>query len=131
MKPREALAASRVVLLIDWPTREVPESLAQAGYEVVSHDGPSPLDHNAYDVVDGVLVTRNVGAHPEHADLLYNHRPIDELPGIIDLANRVGAATVWCETGSSEAREMVEAAGLVYADEPIVEAARATRRPAG
>src|SRR5688572_4520370 len=97
-KPREALAASRVVLLIDWPTREVPESLAQAGYEVVSRDGPSPLDHNAYDVVASGVVTRNVGAHPEHTDLLYNHRPIDELPEIIDLANRVGAATVWCET---------------------------------
>jgi predicted CoA-binding protein len=131
MTPREVLAASRTVLLIDWPSRGVPESLARAGYEVVSHDGPSPLDHNAYDLVGGEVITRNVGAHPEHADLVYNHRPIDELPGIIDLAKRVGAAAIWCETGSADAREMVEAGGLVYADEPIVEAARATPRPAG
>ena len=60
---------------------------------------------------------------------MYSHRPDDELPWVIDLARRVGARAVWCETGSAEGRALVEAAGLVYVDEPpIADAARATPR---
>ena len=68
---------------------------------------------------------------PEHADIVYSHRPEDELPGIIDLAQQIGARAVWCETRSATACEQVESAGLVYVDAPqIADAARANVRRA-
>lgn len=54
------LAAARSFLLIDGPTRDVPDTLARAGYEVVVHGGPGPEDYTAYEVagaeVDGPCV---------------------------------------------------------------------------
>jgi hypothetical protein len=52
--------------------------------------------------------------------------PIEELAGIVELAVQIGAQTVWCETGSEDARRIVEATGLRYVDAPsIVDAALA------
>jgi len=34
----------------------VPQSLARAGFAVVSHDGPGPDEYNAYEVRDGDVV---------------------------------------------------------------------------
>jgi hypothetical protein len=32
------LRGTKTVLLVDWPSREVPETLARAGYAVISDD---------------------------------------------------------------------------------------------
>ena len=75
------------------------------------------------------MVLRKVGAPPTRAEIVYSHRPDDELPWIIDLARRVGARAVWAETGSAEGRTLVETAGLVYVDSPpIAQAAAAVTR---
>ena len=42
------LRTARSVLLIDWPSRAVPDALARAGLDVVSADGPDI--YNAYEL---------------------------------------------------------------------------------
>lgn len=126
MTMEELLQAANTILLIDWPTLDVPETLAHAGYTVVASEGPGPEDYNAYAVEDGAVVARHVGSPPNQAEVVYSHRPTDELPMIVELAKQVGACAVWCETGSAEARRIVESAGLTYVDDPpIVDAVRA------
>src|SRR5262249_51624632 len=98
----EILRTARTVLLFDWPSPEVPETLRAAGYDVFVKNGPGPDDFNP--------------APPTQVDLVY--RPVSELADIAALAARLGARAVWCQTPSDEAREIVEAAGLTYIGEP-------------
>jgi predicted CoA-binding protein len=112
-------------MLIDWPSRDVPDSLARAGYRVVSHDGPGVEDYNAYESNGGEVSVRNLGAAPDHADLVYTHRPFEELPEILEFAQRIGASAIWSEAGpdspgAERARQIVESAGLTYVDAPRI-----------
>lgn len=137
------LAGVRMILVVDWPSREVPEALARAGYGVVVHGGPGPEDYTAWELVDDVVVERHVGRPPERADVVYTYRPLAELAEIVDQARALGAATVWVQSGlatggekdpagcwlsdadAATARAVVEAAGLAYVDHPpIVDAIR-------
>lgn len=136
------LRATKTVLLVDWPSRDVPDTLARGGFTVVSNDGPD--EYNAYEVVGDEVRVRDVGRLPQRADLVYTHRPIDELPEIVDTARSVGAKAVWIQSGrdengakdphgcwmpeqeSARARTIVERAGLSYIEAPyIAEALRA------
>ena len=132
------LAGARTLLVVDWPTRDVPDALALAGYEVVVHGGPGPEDYTAYEVVEGEVVERHVGRPPTRADVVYTFRPLDELPEIVETAVALGAGTVWVQSGVAEdgrkdpegcwlseaeaaaARAVVEAAGLRYVDRPYI-----------
>lgn len=132
------LAGARSFLLIDWPTRDVPDTLARAGYEVVVHGGPGPEDYTAYEVAGGEVVERRVGAPPAHADVVWTFRPLDELPEAVEAAVGCGAGVVWVHSGLGEggvadpegcwlpaddaaaAKAVVEAAGLAYLDRPYV-----------
>ena len=132
------LAGARSFLVVDWPTRDVPDALAGAGYEVVVHGGPGPEDYTAYEVASGEVVERRVGRPPAHADVVYTFRPLAELPEIVAMAQAVGARTVWLQSGLSAegamdpegcwlpadaaagARALVEAAGLAYVDQPYI-----------
>jgi DNA-binding transcriptional LysR family regulator len=108
------LQAARSVLVIDWPSRDVPDGLAAAGLEVIVKGGPGPLQPK-----------------PDHIDLVYAYRPAAELPGIAALAKELGAQAVWHgvaldEPELAEARRAVEAEGLAYVHGvDIVQAARA------
>lgn len=140
------LAGVTSVVVLDWPTKDVPDSLARAGVEVAVHGGPRPEDWSVQELgADGVTVVgRATGAPPDHAEVVYTHRPIDELPAVVALARQVGARTVWLHSArtpegvrdatavwiSDEDRErarcVVEGAGLNYVDEPYIgDAARA------
>jgi len=44
------LAAARSVLVIDWPSRDVPASLTFAGFTVIVKADPGPADYAAWDV---------------------------------------------------------------------------------
>jgi predicted CoA-binding protein len=132
------LEAASSVLVVDWPSRDVPETLARAGYAVVVAGGPEPDNYWAHELRDGEVVRRHVGRPPDHADLVYAHRPLDELPRILDMAREIGAKAVWCQSGltsagakdpkgcwvpeekSREARAIVESAGLVYVDDVYI-----------
>jgi predicted CoA-binding protein len=129
------LNETRSVLVIDWPSRDVPDTLARAGFAVIVSGGTEPDNFSVYEVVGDEVVARHVGRPPERAELVYSHRPLEELPDVIAAARRVGATTIWTQSGlsspghkdptgcwrsendSDRARSQVEAAGLTYIDD--------------
>jgi hypothetical protein len=128
----------RSVLVIDWPSREVPERLALAGLHVVVRSGPGPEDFSAYEVNDGVVQVRRTGRPPEQADLVYAFRPLSELPQIIDTARSLRAKAIWTQSGLAApgvkdpngcwlpdeelqaARRLIEAAGMKHIAAPYI-----------
>ena|SRR5687768_15856592 len=123
----ELLATSTSFLLIDWPDRDVPDTLARHGYRVVVSDGPRDDEYNAYELADGEVRVRPLDAPPQMVDVVYAHRPIHELDRIIEQARALNARAVWLESGSPQARDIVERAGLLYFDSPhLPDAVRGT-----
>src|SRR5215467_26920 len=102
-RARRILAGARSILVIDWPSREVPASLAAAGYTVIVKGGPGPADYTAWELSGGEPVTRPFGRAPGHADLVYCHRPLGELASIVAMAQSLGATAVWRQTGLTAA----------------------------
>lgn len=141
---RRLLARARTVVIIDWPSRDVPETLVRAGLAVTVKSGPGPADYTAWELTGGGEITqRPLGAAPQRADLVYVHRPAAELPGVIRLARSLGAAAIWRQSGrsstgeadpagcwlppgeSDEGHALAAAAGLGYLDsEYIADVAR-------
>ncbi len=149
MNPREILEAAHTILVIDWPSRDVPESLARAGFEVVVQGGPGPEDYSVYEIMNGEIVVRRSGRLPERADLIYAYRPLSELPSIVAMAQKIGAKTIWLQSGfspvgakdpagcwlrdedSRNAQKLLEAAGINFVSQPfIAEVARQLRATA-
>jgi hypothetical protein len=95
------LKTVRTILLIDWPDKEVPETLTRAGFFVFVHGGPGPEDYSVYELRDGKIVSRRTGRRPDQADLVYSYRPLAELARTIDEALVVGAKVVWIQSGLS------------------------------
>jgi predicted CoA-binding protein len=130
----DILRATKTVLVVDWPSREVPETLARAGYDVVVRGGPGPEDHSTYVVGDDdEVVVRRADSPPQRVDLVYCYRPLAELPAIVERAQRLGARAVWAQVPTEDAeaaRDLVEAAGLAFVDRPYLpDAVRALREP--
>jgi predicted CoA-binding protein len=119
---REVLSRSKTVVAIDWPSQEVPELLAAAGFAVYSHEGPGDDEWYLYEAD----TRTRVSAPPDTGDVVYTYRPADELPGIVEFAQTLGAHTIWFEEGRRDrgaatvARRIVEGAGLAYLDEPYI-----------
>jgi CoA binding domain len=137
----QLLADTDTVLVIDWPSRDVPDTLARRGYTVIVRGGPGPEDYAAHELVGDQVVARRIGHRPDRADLVYVHRPLAELPGIVAIAAAIGARAVWVQSGlrgpatkdpegcwmppdqAAAARGTVESAGLAYRDQPYIAAA--------
>ena len=68
---KEILKAVETVLVIDWPSQDVPDALTRAGFTVVVKGGPGPEDYFAHAMKVGKLESRRVGLPPERADLVY------------------------------------------------------------
>ena len=135
---REILKGVDTVLVIDWPSKDVPDSLTLAGFKVVVKGGPGPEDYFAHEIKYGNIESRRVGHPPQRADLVYSYRPLSELPGILELAQTLHATTLWTQSGLSEARiedpqgcwlpedqsawarSLVESSGLKYITEPYI-----------
>jgi predicted CoA-binding protein len=135
---KEMFKTVDTVLVIDWPTKEVPEMLTLAGFHVVVRGGPGPHDYSAYELNNGEVVAHQVGRPPERADLIYSYRPFSELPEIIATAKSLHAKTIWTQSGLSAAgvndstgcwvpeeelrlaRNLVQSAGLNYVTEPYI-----------
>jgi predicted CoA-binding protein len=138
VKVNEILKAVDTVLVIDWPSKEVPELLALAGLQVVVHGGPGPEDYSSYEVKNGEVMEHRTGKEPERVDLIYSYRPLSELPQIVATAKRLGAKTIWYQSGFVAAgrkdakgcwvaeeelhlaRNLVEAAGLSFFADPYI-----------
>lgn len=133
----EILRQAHRIVLHDWPDQDVPDSLVRAGFDVTCYGGPAPDDVFRHEVVDGNLVTRKTGVPPESADLLYVYRPIEELPHLLAEAERIGARTIWRQSGlnedgekdtrgfapsadSGQWRSAVEHAGLRYIEDAYI-----------
>jgi len=143
------LKSAETVLVIDWPSKEVPELLARAGLNAVVRGGPGPEDYSSYEVKSGEIVVRRTGCPPKRADLIYSYRPLSELPGIIATAKELGAKTIWYQSGVTAtggkdpkgcwvaeeeltlARNLVEAAGLHFITKPYIGHAAQKIRVAG
>ena len=133
----EVLRGAEAILLIDWPSRDVPERLARVGFAVFADEGPS-TGYTAYETRGDEVVMRSGGEAPAHADIVYSHRPIEELPDIVDRAVDLGARAIWLQSGLDEngkrdlrgcwlpaqkselARSIVESAGLAYIEAPYI-----------
>jgi predicted CoA-binding protein len=143
MTPKEILRSAHTILVVDWPSKDVPESLALAGFHIIVKGGPGPEDYSAYEVTNGRVTPRRTGRAPDHADIIYSYRPLTELPGIIAQAKSLGAKTIWTQSGrtaagtddptgcwlpeedAKTARDQVHAASLNLITQPyIVDAAR-------
>jgi hypothetical protein len=138
MNPKDLLKAAASILVIDWPSKDVPESLALAGCHVVIRGGPGPEDYSAYELSSGKVVSRRTGRPPERADLIYSYRPLAELPEIIVTAKTLHTKTIWTQSGLSaagvedpkgcwlpsqdleSAQKLVQAAGLNYITQPYI-----------
>ena len=139
VSPSEILETAGSVLVVDWPSTDVPESLARAGFQVVVQGGPGPGDYSTYEFNDsGDVISRAVGHAPERADLIYSYRPFSELPGIIASAKTLNATAIWTQSGLSAAgvrdprgcwlsideqpaaRTLVEGAGLKHVFHPYI-----------
>jgi predicted CoA-binding protein len=134
----QILRSADSVLLVDWPSRDVPETLVRAGYQVFVKGGPGPYDYTALELHGEEVLSRPVGRRPRHADLVYSYRPVGELPDVIAIAGQVGATAVWHQSGrdsagapdprgfsmtwaeSQEARAVVESADLTYVEGPYI-----------
>jgi predicted CoA-binding protein len=143
----EVLDRVHTILVVDYPSRDVPDTLARAGFAVVVHGGPGPEDYSAYELDHGAVVVRPLGVAPDHGDLVYAHRPIDELPAIVSTAQAIGARAVWHQSGrastgakdptgcwmpddeSRQARQIVESAGLRYFEQPYIADVVRRRQP--
>ena len=134
--PEQLLAESRSVLLVDWPSRDVPDSLARAGLAVSSQDGPDTV--NVYTADGDEVTVRQADGPPDRVDFVFAYRPIDELPGIVEEALQLSAQAVWLQSGRDsggaldprgcwlptdeleQARAMVESAGLEFISGPYI-----------
>lgn len=135
---KEVLQEAKNVLVIDWPSKEVPETLACAGLHVIVRSGPGPEDYAIYECDASGTVTRRKERAPKATDLVYAHRPLTELPAIIATAKALHANAIWIQSGLSasgahdprgcwmrdeeqqRAAELVQAAGLKYFNEPYI-----------
>jgi hypothetical protein len=132
------LRQSHTVLVVDYPSRDVPDALARTGFTVTVHGGPGPEDYRDYEFHGDDVVIRDRGRSPSNADLVYVHRPVTELPEIATRAAALGARAIWLQSGersdgqkdprgcwldderSRQARTVVERAGLAYVQEPYI-----------
>ena len=101
--PLRILAGARQVLVHNWPSTDVPESLARAGLEVSVIGGPAPDDISVTEVVDGEISSRRTGVLPEHVDVLYllpwpGFTIERDLPGAVATAAGRGATTFWYQS---------------------------------
>src|SRR5689334_1651921 len=136
--PIEVLRSARHVVVQDFPSQDVPDTLARAGLIVTIYGGPAADDVTQSELVGGSVAHRHPGRYPESADLLCTYRPLDELDAIIAEARRLGARTVWrqyapgmdaaLDPNADTWRHRITQAGLDYVDTPqITEAAQALR----
>jgi predicted CoA-binding protein len=148
LTPEQLLSTSKSILVIDWPSRDVPDALTHAGFAVVVRGGPGEDEYAAYETNNDGVVSRRVTHAPDHIDLIYSHRPLDELSKIIALAQRLRAKALWIQSGLTDsggrdakgcwmpeqealrARGMVTSAGLELLTQPYIgDVAREFRLP--
>jgi predicted CoA-binding protein len=98
MAAEEIRGQASSVLVIDWPSSDVPDALATAGYDVYVKGGPEPDAFSIRELDDGEPVARPLGHAPPAVHLVYCHRPLDGLPAIVAMAAELGARALWYQS---------------------------------
>lgn len=105
MTDRESiLMAAHDIVLHNWPSQDVPDTLVAAGFGVTVYGGPEPDDISVCELVDGGIINRRTGKPPAHADLMYvfpwpGFELERDLPGVAGHAAALGASTLWYQSG--------------------------------
>ena len=132
------------MLVVDWPSQDVPRELIAAGFDVFSANLAAGTasrysvgERAATQKSDGVevlppqrdgdppLVISRVAALPEHVDVVALYRPAAEHARIAQRAVDLGARTVWVQLGTlaDDARRIAADAYIaVIEDTPINDA---------
>lgn len=132
------------VLIVDWPSQDVPRELLAAGFDLFSANLAAGTasrysigERSASENTDGVevlppqrdgdppLVISRVAALPEHVDAVALYRPAPEHAAIAQRAVDLGARMVWVQLGTlaDDARRIVAGAYIAVIEEiPINEA---------
>src|ERR1700730_2261330 len=100
--PESILDAARTVLVVDWPSRDVPDTLVRSGFKVVVHGGPGPTDYSEYELHKGAIGIRRLDSRPDRADLIFTFRPIEELTRIVTMAQELHTNAVWIQSGLTD-----------------------------
>jgi len=133
----DLLRSAKDILLVSWVTKDIPRVLVEAGFSVVSKNGPEPDNYGRAEMRDGDVVFVPVGP-PTHADLLH----LDWTIGFheyLELARRIGVRTFWYHSSktqppapadksgswvparkSARLRAAVEDAGMNYIDDRYI-----------
>jgi uncharacterized protein len=138
MRALRALPPGSVILLVDWPSRDVPRALVNAGFTVLSANMARGTA-SSYSVVPGAgdgdeqVVITPLDAMPEHVDVVSIFRPPEEHAAITRRAVALGAHTVWVLRGglSDGARRIAADAGLTVVDDAEVAGAEDVPGSAG
>lgn len=104
MDPEQVLTAARDVVLHNWPSREVPDSLVKSGRSVTVYGGPEPDDISVCELAGDEIISRRTGVPPKHADLVYVYPwpGFDlerDLPRVASEAQELGASALWYQSG--------------------------------
>jgi len=131
------LRDAKSILLVDWPSRELPDRVARAGYEVTGACG-SRTARLLHVPTGSEIVVRSGLPAPEHVDSVHVFRPIEELTSIAATSEMKGAPSIWYQSGryedgttdsagcwlsegdSAKARRIVETHGLKYIERPHI-----------
>jgi predicted CoA-binding protein len=130
--PDEVLDATTYIIAIDYPSADVPETIVRAGFMLITHEGPGPLDYYVWTIKADAVTKQQLDHSPAGADLVYTYRPLAELEGIVEEAKRWGARTIWLQRSEPDesgiARSIVETAGLTLIDAPDIRDAVRSRQ---
>ncbi|MGH7685822.1 MAG: CoA-binding protein [Candidatus Dormibacteria bacterium] len=127
------------VLLVDWPSQEIPRALLAAGCVVLSANlangtasaygvvdpGNAPPSADGVEVMaaeregDPALMIRALDAMPAHVDAIALFRPEAEHVAIVRRAVALGARAVWVQRGrlADDARTIAGDAGIVVIED--------------
>jgi hypothetical protein len=141
------------VLLVDWPSQQVPRTLAASGFAVLSANfvagtassyslgvpGETPAERHDTELLapdhpgDAPLLISRLDAMPEHVDAVALYRPPEEHAAITQRAVALGATVLWVQRGSlsDDARQIAAVAGVsIVEDLSLTDALRALARDA-
>ena len=132
---------AKSVLIVDWPSQDVPRELIAAGFDVFSANLAAGTasrysvgERSAAQSRDGVevlppqrdgdppLIISRLATMPEHVDVIAFHRPAAEHAGIAQRAVDLGARMVWVQLGTlaDDARRIAATAYIAVIEDTSI-----------
>jgi predicted CoA-binding protein len=108
---------ANIILLVDWPNREIPRTLVQSGFTVFSY---SPNGYSQAFIEpdkNSSLIFRPIDQPPVQVDRVTIYRPAEEHAKIItDHVLPLGAKTIWLQPPieSAETQKLALELGLSF-----------------